>query len=126
MQHGLPDMERDWSLDADERIGKSERGKPVQSVRTCKKCFAIYLPTLAECPQCAHRNPKQVRDIRELEGEAIPLERVAPMLGAAEATMRARYRGLVEEAREKNFKPGWALHRFKWMFGRWPRREWAQ
>lgn len=124
MQHGLPDDDRDWSLTADVRVGKKQQGQKTQAVRVCKKCFALYNPTLEACPLCGASNPKRAKEITVVEGEAIPLEEVKERIVASESRMRDEYLHLVRLANQRGYKAGWAKMRFHGRYKRWPRAEW--
>lgn len=124
MQHGLPDDDRDWSLTADVRIGKKQQGQKTAAVRACRKCFALYAPTLEACPLCGAKNPKRVKEITTLEGEAIPLEQVKEHIVASESRMREEYLHLARMAKQRGYKAAWAKMRFHGRYKRWPRAEW--
>lgn len=66
MQHGLPEEEREWTLD-----GKKKReGKAAPSVRQCPKCFAAH-PPAPKCPCCGHQYIGEKREIEEVAGELV-------------------------------------------------------
>lgn len=71
--HGLPDEDREWSLDGVKR-GKREtpandNGEPgVASVSTCPKCYTVHLPA-PECPTCGHVYPVRERKIETTDGQ---------------------------------------------------------
>ena len=71
--HGLPDEEREWSLDG---VKKGKRAandnEPEVKITTCGKCFAIHLPAPV-CPSCGHEYPVQERVIKQAEGELVEL-----------------------------------------------------
>lgn len=50
LRHGLPDDDRDWSLDG---IEKGD-GEKAMGIKTCPDCFAVIKQTLRECPFCNH------------------------------------------------------------------------
>ncbi len=111
LMHGLPDDEREWTLDDRE---KKKRG-PVSEVpiRQCKACFFVYRPA-PKCPQCGHAEPVAVRQIEQVEGELTEFKR------AAENRQRRRQEAdcrtlddWQELARERGYKPGWAMIRYQ-------------
>jgi len=66
---GLPDDEREWSLE-----GRKKTGREVE-VMTCSTCFATHGPARC-CPECGHVYPVKARDglaqgrmLDEVEGE---------------------------------------------------------
>lgn len=71
-QHGLPDQERDYALTA--------KPEAPPSLRTCKRCMAIYSgPT---CPECGHANEPKVMGERVLrtvqDGERMDFDSQRP------------------------------------------------
>lgn len=65
--HGLPDDDRKWSLEP-----KNKQENTVK-IRECPNCFAVYSPTLKECPYCKH---KAVREIRHSDKNTIEVDLV--------------------------------------------------
>ncbi len=71
LRHGLPDMEREWSLEGEVK-GKRNQDEKAISVRTCPKCFRIHLPE-PSCPECGFVYPLQVRTVEEKDGDLVEL-----------------------------------------------------
>ena len=52
-RHGLPDDERQWSIDGRKTAGKRKNEQPELSVRQCPApCYAVFRAELTSCPQC--------------------------------------------------------------------------
>jgi len=71
MQHGLPDDDREWTLDGAKK-GKRKVGDDEADVKItqCKTCHHIFRPTLTSCPRCGLEVPAaEVREIKVVEGE---------------------------------------------------------
>ncbi len=73
-RHGLPDDERQWSLD-----GRAKDDREIK-VMTCSECFATHEPA-AHCHECGHVYPKKAADgkgtgrlLDEVEGELEELD----------------------------------------------------
>ena len=64
---GLPDDEREWSLEG--RV-KDKRAKDddEEKARTCPTCFASHNPAPV-CPECGHVYEVQARKVEEVEGD---------------------------------------------------------
>lgn len=113
MTHGLPDDDREWSLEDREKRRKSAPSDV--PVRQCEECYFVYRPA-PKCPQCGHAPPIKMREIEQVEGT---LEEVSR---AKEAEKRQRW---AEErecvtlddwqalARQRGYKAGWAMHRWQ-------------
>ena len=68
--HGLPDEDREWSLDGYTR-GKraaNDNEQGIDRVMTCAKCFAIHLPAPA-CPSCGYEYPIKERQLEQADGQ---------------------------------------------------------
>src|SRR5690625_2002658 len=58
-RHGLPDMDRQWSLKG---IKKSESEAEIK-VKECTNCFTVYKSIENKCPECGH-----VPEVEETKG----------------------------------------------------------
>jgi superfamily II DNA or RNA helicase len=113
LRHGLPDDEREWTLQGRPRKrGKGERPPEVR-VTQCPVCFACHAPAPI-CPACGHVYETQGRDIEHVEGE---LERID-----ADEFRRQRQREVgrartLEEleaiAETRGYSKGWAFHIYR-------------
>lgn len=73
--HGLPDEERDWSLDGVQkkpRKAANDNEPGVDAISTCPKCFTVHLPT-PECPTCGWVYPVRERKVQQADGELVEL-----------------------------------------------------
>ena len=64
-RHGLPDIERNWSLDGDE-IGKPvNKNDAGTNLRVCKECLTMFHKKNLTCPQCGTNAPvgKEVHEV---------------------------------------------------------------
>ena len=118
-RHGLPDWDRDYSLTADERVTKSSR--PLESLRTCKECLAIYPASAACCPACGAVPKIKTPKLRVVDGVEVPLEEIKPQRAPP---TRAIYDRLVARGKQNGWKPGWAAGAYKGMTGFWPPWSW--
>lgn len=70
--HGLPDEEREWSLDgakARKKKAANDNEPPgVDRVASCPKCYTVHLPA-PECPSCGHIYPERSRVVQQTDGE---------------------------------------------------------
>ncbi len=109
LHHGLPDADRDYNLTATKRRDSD----PLPPVRTCKSCLCCYDPREhPACPACGAAAAAGERgDPEEVAGEEVPLEQAAAPRTATEAE-RASFRALLEQARSRGRKPGFAVHEF--------------
>lgn len=67
-RHGLPDDDREWSLNSNKKKKSSGNEESDIAVKQCPVCFAVHRPS-AVCPECGHVYEIKYRKIEELEGE---------------------------------------------------------
>lgn len=72
--HGLPDDEREWTLEGRK---KRPRGTPTVMVRECPTCYAVHAMARQTCPECGCRYEVTGREIEHVDGqlEEIDLEK---------------------------------------------------
>lgn len=107
-RHGLPDLDREWSLEQK----PSRKQKNEVLVRQCPKCFFTHY-TAPKCPNCGHIYQKTQEEVLEekKEQELQKIERRMEEIHSPEDCRTAKE--LFAYAKLKNYKPGWAYHRAK-------------
>lgn len=113
LNHGLPDDDREWSLEDRE---KRKRSAPSEvSIKQCGECFFVHRPA-PRCPHCGHVHEIKTRAIEVVEGE------LAEVTRAKEDAKRQRWKEerecvTLEDwqalARQRGHKSGWAIHRYR-------------
>jgi len=74
-RHGLPDSEREWSLDGIKKKQRQKTGEPDINIRTCKSCFNIFEKSLTTCPVCLEPVPEpKGRELKQEDGELIEVD----------------------------------------------------
>jgi len=68
MKHGLPDEEREWSLDSKKRTGKKKDSEREEPIKVCEKCFGVHAPS-PQCPYCGHVYEVKGREIEETDAK---------------------------------------------------------
>ncbi len=101
-RHGLPDMDREWTLDPK----PPKKKQNTVSVRQCTECYFTHLPAPV-CPNCGH--------IYEIKQQATPKEiQQAKLQKIVEAyKLPAECKTLQElyaYQRKKGYKKGWVYH----------------
>jgi len=108
--HGLPDDDREWSLDDRE---KKKRAAPSEvPIRQCKECFYVYRPA-PRCPQCGHAAPAAPRIVETVEGtleEVRRVEAVAKAKKRQEQGSAQTLEDLQRIGRERGYRSGWAMN----------------
>lgn len=117
LMHGMPDEERVWSLEGEDKRAKKKKRDAELNIRVkqCPQCFAMH-PPLPQCPQCQHVytiediTPPQIDGtLREIKPEdALAIQRIRNK----EVGQAKTYEELVAIGLKRGYKPGWA--RFQW------------
>jgi len=112
-RHGLPDTERQWSLNG----GKKSSGEAEVKIKSCMNCFAVYPSLKTECPECGHK--PEVKQIKDYEvDKSAELQEITK----ADIDIKLDFRSpedcksmseLIELAKNRNYKKGWAFHQGK-------------
>jgi len=72
--HGLPDEEREWSLDGvkPKKRQAANDNEPDVKITTCTRCFTIHRPAPC-CPSCGFEYPVKERKVEQADGELVEL-----------------------------------------------------
>lgn len=111
--HGLPDEDREWSLDGAAPKKKKAKDEDEESVRQCLHCFAIHKPAPA-CVECGYVYPIKSRRVEEEAGELAEIVHTVPMVPLKEAMRGVRtIAQLRAVASERGYARGWIFHQAK-------------
>lgn len=123
-RHGLPHVDREWSLDAKPK-------KPGEvPMKLCKRCYAYVRAASKSCQYCGHVFEAAPEDLPLLKkDEPIPIDLALRTLGdgleSDEDKVKLRFfRSLHKKCRELGWKLGAAIHRYEERFGEPPPRAW--
>lgn len=120
LRHGMPEENREWSLDGLIKERKRKKGDPIPPprVNTCPECFSVHLPAPA-CPRCSfvYPEPEPEPIAQPGDGKLIQLtpeiqERIMSVREREIAECRS-LEDLQELARLKEYPSGWATHTWK-------------
>jgi DNA repair protein RadD len=122
----------DWTLDGVAKKETGSEGSSVSSITTCRTCFATFRSGPVTCPYCLAPLPRPKQNFAVVNGELVemagPREPRSAKEWAAVATMEDRkteYLKWVQTGRERNYKPTWAMVKYKALFGVWPPKAWT-
>jgi superfamily II DNA or RNA helicase len=117
LRHGLPDDEREWTLNAARipaRQKKTGQEEQATKLRLCEKCYAVMPTTKLVCPQCGYVHRAKGRQIEEIAGTLRQVNRdMAEKIRqqhARDQGMAKSLQDLLSLAKLRGFKPGWAYH----------------
>ena len=107
-RHGLPDDEREWTLDG-EMSGKRITDESVPRVVQCERCYIVYSAMLRVCPSCGFERKADAREIEQIDGELQKVDaETVQRLRRREVGKARTLEQLQEIARERGYKPQWA------------------
>lgn len=112
MQHGLPDDDREWTLDSVKR-SKKPKSEDAMNVKVCKFCFAAIRSVQVKCPQCGNVVAIKERKIAHQDGELVEVDKEALRREAKKQQGQAKsFDELVALGTERGYKNpyGWARH----------------
>lgn len=74
-RHGMPDEDREWTLEPKK---KKHTGERTLSVKTCPQCFSAHYSNTRQCPCCGFVYPIAVREEmpEQKKGELIKIEEI--------------------------------------------------
>lgn len=117
LTHGLPDEDRDWSLEGEERKRKKKGEEELNvKVKQCPECFAMHAPA-TKCPHCGHIYEVEANTVSQVDGELRELTaedklRIKAMRNK-EASKARTYEELAKLGEKFGYKPGWAKHKWE-------------
>lgn len=110
-RHGLPDDEREWTLEGRKRRKKDEEEAALK-LRHCPECFAIYAAHHRACPLCGHEPASELRKPPEqVDGQLVeidPEEHRRRRRRRMEQGMAQSLEDLVDLALQRGNKVSWA------------------
>lgn len=109
-RHGLPDQDRCWTLEGKKRKGRMPSEAPV---KTCPECYRTVPGNAPFCPECGFRFAAKERRQQDLAIELRKVEK--PKIQANYLTLEScrNYSDLVQYAKMRGFKKGWAYYQAK-------------
>lgn len=106
-RHGLPDDDREWSLDGHQQRNKEQSDS--LSVRICPSCFAAQASGSLICKFCGFTAPGAPREVAEVEGnlEEVDTELIRRQRSREQGTA-SDFNSLVALGKSRGYKAPWA------------------
>ena len=73
-RHGLPDDERQWTLEGKKKRKRKDGEDPDIQVQQCGDCYHVFRSGPAECPNCGADVRKGRGDIEQQDGELVKID----------------------------------------------------
>lgn len=112
--HGLPDDDREWSLEGRRKAKKKAEGDI--SIKSCPMCFHVMRSHTMECKHCGHVFLAAERKIEEVDGELAEIDREAVRRQQrAQQASAASLEELINIGRLRGYKRPelWARHVYR-------------
>lgn len=118
VNHGWPEDEVEWSLDAPPKVRRDGDSESAIPVRQCPQCFHAHR-VAACCPRCGYVYEAREREIEQVDGTLVKMTRAeVAAMKAAEKVRRAEEKAAAREAkkaaREKEKAEGREFRRVVW------------
>ena len=107
LRHGLPDDEREWSLQP-----KKQKTECKVKVKTCPNCFAVVSSGKPVCPDCGYRFRAERKTPEVING--VILQEISALPYYDYKKCRT-FEELEQFRKAKGYKPGWSYYRAKEM-----------
>jgi DNA repair protein RadD len=123
--HGPAIEPRAWTLGGLQSLAAQERPGATESdgrMVECRECHALYVG-LPACPECGYRPPPRGRDVVIVPGSLVQVGGAAPDVDGIAVRMQF-YCELLGHAVERNFKLGFAAHKYRERYGVAPPWDW--
>ena len=115
---GFPDDDLPTSLDMGERGTNSDTRDPEEPEPwNCPQCHSLVPPRTPQCPVCGH----MARRRTEVEVKEGALQKLTNPNVSDMQNKQNVYSQLIWYCNQHGYKPGWANHKYKTLFGVWPR-----
>lgn len=114
-RHGLPDSDREWSLDSAPKRRSEFNPDGTLALRVCGFCFKTF-QTANVCPFCGEpykltqREVKQIEEVElaRLNKEKFEAEQARKRRAAQDIRNARSYQDFLDIERRYSYKPGWA------------------
>lgn len=123
-RHGFATDERAWTLDGSRALDAHEqRNRATTEERktlACPECSCVFTGSRT-CPECSYYFAPKGRVVETVDGELVE---IGQELGQDRQAQLVFYLELRAIAAERGYSPGFAAHKFKERFGKFPPFAW--
>ena len=114
-RHGLPDQDREWTLEGHPKRSRQKEDAEEVLVKSCPECYRTfplkdaYGQRIRFCPFCGAELPMAKREMDE-QRQAVLKKIEGFVLDYDSPNACTSYNELLAYARRKGYKPGWAYY----------------
>jgi hypothetical protein len=131
-RHGFATDPRFWTLHGkyaldEERTQEAQRKKREEGVvtLTCPQCKCVFAGSNT-CPSCGYYFAPKARAVITRDGRLVEINQPLRGVPDGEDTRRLFFLQLAGFGEMHDYKPGWALYKYKERYGSWPPRAWVK
>ena len=119
-RHGLPDEDREWTLEGVKKKHRINNADGSFTIRNCPRCFKVF-KTANKCPYCGYEYEVKGRELQEMEDvrlrkineqEKIAMKELKKLQRMEVGRARTK-EDLIKIARQRGYKPGWIYYQAK-------------
>ncbi len=116
LTHGLPDEDREWSLDGEVKDKKKKKDKEDTGPKAqqCPECYAMFEAAAHQCPECGWQKEKQAHEVAQNEGDLREITDAEKLLLKRQQQREVGAARTLEDLqrieKERRYKSGWAKH----------------
>ena len=118
-RHGLPDDDREWTLEKKDRSQRAEKSESAENTVTqCPVCFLTFHSknkageAVRVCPYCGAEIP--IKERKQIEEKEAALEKIEGFrIDYSDPESCKSYSELLLYAKKHGYKPGWAYYQAK-------------
>lgn len=112
LRHGLPDDDREWSLDGrKKKAGGKAAAEETIPLKQCPTCYRVHEPA-PQCPFCDHVYEAAARTMEQVDGDLKAITAEDKALLQRQMRIEVAKAKTLEElesiAAQRGYKPGWA------------------
>lgn len=116
---GFPDDDLPTHLDMGENGNSDTRDRDEPQPWNCPKCHHLVPARTIQCPVCGHIARRQPAEVEVVSGV---LQRLSNPNVSERQTKQDVYSQLTWFAQKQNYSSGWVAHKYREIFGVWPRK----
>lgn len=105
MRHGLPDTQRDWTLEGKKKATR-KNSESIVKIKVCSNCYSVHNPAEI-CPYCGFHYPIEERQIKQKSGELKEFTEEERKERRKETGRAFTLEDLQRIADERGYKAGW-------------------
>lgn len=108
MRHGFPDDEREWTLAGRTKQARKKDEDDIElNIIQCQSCYMMFRRSAGICPDCGWAVPVMSREIEQVDGELVEVQRREQIQKRREIGMAKTEAELNAIASERGYKKGW-------------------